>query len=144
MNFYCKIYSISDPSNITMSPICFKYSHLSMYGKQLGSFRTRTASSSVVMAEWNTDLFGHCSLADETSTDVVNRAARINYFCQHTNTINGQNKTYILVNLSWFLYHPKYADFGKPITITYLILVEFILQSQYSALRKELFLLLRS
>lgn len=116
---FCKLYSISDPSNIIMSAIRMKYSHISMYGKQLGSFKTRTASSSVVMAEWNTCLLGPCSLADETSTNVVNRAARINYFCKHTITIHGQSKTHVLVNLSWFLYHPKYADLGKPITLWY-------------------------
>ena len=87
VNLYCKLYSVSDSSNITMPSVCMKYSHLSMYNKQLGSFRTRMASSSVVIAAWDTRLLGPCSLADETSADIVSRAARINYFCKHAVTV---------------------------------------------------------
>ena len=43
----------------------------------------------------------------------------INYFCKHRVTIEGQNKILILVNLSWFLYHPKHTELGKPVTIWY-------------------------
>ena len=119
LNLYCKLYSISDSSGITMSKVCMRYSHLFMNEKQLGSFRSRMASSSIVIAEWDTQLFGACSSEAETVADLVNRAVRINYFCKHRVTIEGQNKTHILVNLSWFLYHPRHTELGKPVTIWY-------------------------
>ena len=30
--------------------------------------------------------------------------------------MNGSNFEYLLVSLSWFLYHPKFESKGKPIT----------------------------
>jgi hypothetical protein len=44
-----------------------------MYGKQLGSHRSRMASSFIVLVTWNNVLFG---VSSEPS---VERAARINY-----------------------------------------------------------------
>ena len=38
------------------------YTQLSMNDKQLGSFRTRTESSSIVIAEWNIQLLGLANL----------------------------------------------------------------------------------
>ena len=120
-NLYCKLYSVADSSSVavTVSSVCMRYSHLSMYNKQLGSFKTRMSSSSVVIAEWDTRLLGPCCLADNISADVVSRAARIDYFCKHVVTIGDQSKTHMLVHLSWFLYHPQHAEAGKPITIWY-------------------------
>lgn len=53
------------------------------------------------------------------ATECVNRAARINYICEHNIVINGQNKTHVLVNLSWFLYHSKHMNVGKPVSVWY-------------------------
>lgn len=113
---YCKLYSVSDHSNVVMSSVYMRYSHLFVNGKLLGSHKSRTASSSTVIVSWEANLFGPCS---EQSGDVICRAARIQYFCKHTVTINGENKTHMLINLSWFLYHPKKDVFGKPITVWY-------------------------
>ena len=113
---YCKLYSVSDYSNVVMPSAYMKYSHLYVNGKILGSHKSRTASSSIVIASWKASLFQPCS---EEAGDVINRAARIYYFCQHSVTINGVNKTHILAYLSWFLYHPKKSVFGKPITVWY-------------------------
>ena len=62
------------------------------------------------MALWNVNWCGPC-LA-EGIDNVVTRAARINYFCKHV-TIEDVNKTHLLANLSWFLYHPKHTLLGK-------------------------------
>ena len=69
------------------------------------------------MALWNVNWFGPCSDAD--SSDIVTRAASINYFCKHSVSVKGVNKTHLLANLSWFLYHPKNTQLGKPITIKF-------------------------
>ena len=69
------------------------------------------------MALWNVNWFGPC-LA-EGIDNVVTRAARINYFCKHSVTIEGVDKTHLFANLSWFLYHPKHTQLGKPISIWY-------------------------
>ena len=61
-----------------------------------------------------------------TSTSMtVFRAVRINSFCKHVVAIDGQTKTHIiLVSLSWFRYHPKNSEFGKPTTVWYCDLFE--------------------
>ena len=113
---YCKMYPATDCSqDIFMSSIYYRYAHIVVNCKQLGSKNSRSAASSTVMALWNVAWFGPCS--DLSSSDVVIRAARVNYFCKHSITVKGVNKTHVLVNLSWFLYHPKNTQLGKPITI---------------------------
>ena len=84
---------------------------------QLGSKKSRSASSSIVMVPWNVNWFESCSNA--VSSNIITRLARINYFSKHDVTINGVNKTHLLTNLSWFLYHPKNTLLGRPITVWY-------------------------
>ena len=55
---YVELYSTSR-SSVELSSVCLKYSHLSMYGKHLGSFKSRFSSSSIVMVAWKNMLFGH-------------------------------------------------------------------------------------
>ena len=45
------------------------------------------------------------------------RAARINYFISHTFKVDGEEKTEMLVNLSWYQYHPYHFSKGKPLTV---------------------------
>ena len=113
---YCKLYSISDPSNIVKSTIFMRYSCIVLCNKQLGSHNTRSASSSTIMATWDQQLLGICCA--EGGSRVI-RAARINYFCKHTVSINGVNTTHLLAHLSWILYHPSQTSLGKPLTIWY-------------------------
>ena len=78
---YCKLYSVSDHSNVVMSSMYMRYSHLFVNGKLLGSYKSRTASSSTVIASWDANLFGPCS--EESGGDTC-RAARLHYFCKHS------------------------------------------------------------
>ena len=93
-----------------MSSLYMRYSHIFVNDKLLGSYKSPTAFSSTVIVSWKVSLFG--SYSEETG-DVICRAARINYFCQHSVTINEENKTHMLTN------HPKKNVFGKPITVWY-------------------------
>lgn len=111
MELYSELYSTSR-SSVEISAVCMRYTHVSMHGKQLGAHRSRMASSSVVMVTWNGTLFG-------VSESCVIRAARINYFCKHVAVINGHHKSHLLANFSWFKYHPKNDNFGKPVTVWY-------------------------
>lgn len=110
---YCKLYSVSDYSNVAMSSVYMRYSHLFFNGTILGSYKSRTASSSTVIVSWETNLFAPSS--EETGDDIC-RAARINYFCKHSVTINGEHKTHMLTTFLG-LYHPKKNVFGKPISL---------------------------
>ena len=65
---YCKLYSVSDHSNVVMSSMYMRYSHLFVNGKLLGSYKSRTASSSTVIASWDANLFGPCS--EESGGDI--------------------------------------------------------------------------
>lgn len=55
-------------------------SYVTFIGKQMGSKRSRSASSSTVMALLKVNWFVTCS--DAESSDIVTRAASINYFCK--------------------------------------------------------------
>ena len=85
---YRKLYCVTDDSDLYLSSICLRYSHVTVNGKQLGSKKSRSASSSTVMAMWNVNWFGPCSDAD-----IVTRAASINYFSKHTVSLKRVNKT---------------------------------------------------
>lgn len=111
IELYSNLYYTSR-SSIEISAICMRYTHISIYGKHLGAHNSRMSSSSVVMVTWNNEFFG-------VSDSCVVRAARINYFCKHATVINGYHKSHLLVNLSWFKYHPKNVAFGKPVTVWY-------------------------
>ena len=69
------------------------------------------------MALWNVNWFGPCSDAD--SSDIVTRAASINYFCKHSVSVKGVNKTRLQIYPGFCIYHPKNTQLGKPITIWY-------------------------
>lgn len=124
---YCKLYSVSDTSSVVMSTLYVQYSHIHINNKQLGSFRSRSSSSSTVEVSWVSDLFG--AQTSEVNVGSDSRVARINYFIKHAVTINGQNKTHLLAHLSWFLYHPKHTFLANQLpfgTMTFLSLVVFI------------------
>lgn len=114
-NYLIKLYSRMNDINeltIEISPIVLKFNYLSMYGKHLGSYKSRVSSSSTVIITWNDHLFGNPQPLKE-------RAARVNYFCKHVASINGKSKTHILANLSWFKDHPKHSSLGSSISIWY-------------------------
>ena len=76
-----------------------------MYGRQLGSYQSRSSSSSTVMATWN--------LRNEEAV----RPARINYFAEHSINVNNTWATHLLFSASWFKTHPKQQHYGKPISL---------------------------
>lgn len=69
------------------------------------------------MALLNVNWFGHSAV--ERAEVVVARAARKSYFCRHSITVRGVNKTHLLANLSWFVYHPNNTKLSKPLSIWY-------------------------
>lgn len=99
---------------------CWRHDRIELYGKQLGCYRLRSSSSSIVLAQWNSDLFGSPIATLPPSFALDNsplRAARINYFISHTVKVNNEEKTEILVGLSWFQFHPDHFSKGKPLTV---------------------------
>ena len=66
-----------------------KYTTLKLNGKQLGSHRSRSSSSSVVIASWNYQVFGPstCTNSAESSEDGEDRPVRINYLAVYTFTL---------------------------------------------------------
>ena len=87
-------------------------------GHQLGVHNSRFCSSSIVFAQWDSNIFdSHCISSV--------RAARIDNFYKHTVTIDGNSKSHLLVSLSWYKFHPKHLEFGKPVTVWYFDLFEY-------------------
>ena len=87
---------------------------MTLGGASLGSHKSRSRSSSVVIAEWNVDLLGVESKDGERNEK---RPVRINYFAKHTAHISSTAHTHMLVHVSWFNCHPQKFVCGKPVTI---------------------------
>jgi len=87
-----------------------KYKSLSMYGKQLGSYKSRPSHSSVVMIKWNILLFNSISsISDEL------RPARINYFASFS-IPQKKDEPVIIASVLWFQQHPLKKICAKPLT----------------------------
>lgn len=62
-------------------------------------------------------MFG-CSESESSSVSPQTiRLARVDYFAKQVATINSKMHTH----LSWFKFHSKISDFGKPVTVVYCI-----------------------
>ena len=97
---------LNPDSHIEMFSSFRKYTSLKINGKQLGGFKTRSATSSVVLIEFNNFLFNpstpSTSIATTTIEITEQRPVRINYFAAHSIKINGEDQPNILVCVSWF------------------------------------------
>ena len=113
---YQNLYSV-DEHLFDIPSFCKKYRTILLDGRHLGSYKSRSTSSSCILAIWKSDLFG-TPVASGISLPINPlRAARIDHFFLHTVTINGANFEHMLVSLSWFLYHPNFESKGKPVTV---------------------------
>ena len=118
---YSRLYSVP-LSNIDTATTCVRYTSMVVKGCQLGVFKSRFCSSSIVFAKWDSNIFDSRCISNL-------RAARIDSFYKHTVTINGNSKAHLLVSLLWYKFHPKHLDFGKPITVWYCDLFEYYVYS---------------
>ena len=91
-----------------------KYKSLTVSGKILGSFRSPSHSSSLVMARWNSKCFGSNS---SNVSQVVCRPLQIQFFVKHPIVINKKLYTHILARVNWFKKHPLQEEYGKPVTV---------------------------
>ena len=117
---YAKLFSV--PEYSLELPVSYrKYTTLKLNGKQLGSHRSISSSSLVVIASWNYQLFGPstCTSSVESSEDGEDRRVRINYFAVHTFTLceTARDVKIILFSASWFKFNPNKDNCGKPVTI---------------------------
>lgn len=120
---YTALYKVSR-SDLVMSTCYMQFSTARVNGKQLGTHKTHTTSSSIAIATWKQDIFGISNVPGPRASTTLHRAERINYFCQHNVLIDGQNRSHLLVSLSWFKFHPKCYEFGKPLPVWYYDLFE--------------------
>ena len=118
------LYSKLNPdSHIELYSPFRKYTSVKINEKQLGSSRTRSATSSIVLIEFNSFLFNlstpSTSTSTATTTTVITeqRPVRINYFAAHSIKVNGEDQPNILVCVSWFQKHPLKDSCGKPLTV---------------------------
>jgi hypothetical protein len=110
---YTELYNVRE-IDITLSSVYEKLSHASIYGKQLGSSRSRMASSSLVFIDLK-----------EFNNEII-KLARINYFCKHSVIIHPNHQVMLLLNVCWLKEHPKSSTFGKPLSVWYTDLYESI------------------
>ena len=106
---YSKLYPDAD---IEVYSSFKKYYSINVYGKQLGSCRSRSSHSSVVMIKWNNFLFN-----PSTPIDDELRPARINYFASFYVKVDNEDRPNVIVSVSWFRQHPLKNSCGKPLTV---------------------------
>ena len=111
-NMYCSLYKIDD---VDLAQTCFAYKSLTVNGYRLSNYKSRSASSSIVMTYYDPTTFQKCATL---------KAARINQFYQHSVTICNEVKSHLLAYLSWYQEHPESSSCGKPVTIWYQDLFE--------------------
>ena len=109
VNLYCSIYSVPVTEE-NISYTCLSYDHIVLNGKLYGTCNSRTASSSIVIANWVTEIL-------PCSSPLSLRAARIEKFYKHSVDIGEENKTHLLCLLSWFKPYPQ--TITKPISVWY-------------------------
>lgn len=78
-----------------------KYKHITMYGKQIGAHKSRSNSSSLVMALRNQK----------------ERPATIKYLAKHAPTIKSTRYTFLLFYCWWYKSRADKDLFGKPVTV---------------------------
>lgn len=93
-----EFFSSSYPGSIEINETYKQYSWVTVNGTTLGSFKSRSKSSSIVLAEYNDEV----------------RPGRINFFAVVS---NGTVYNPTLVCLSWFKHHEEKDACGKPVTI---------------------------
>ena len=113
-----RLYSVS-LSSLQFSRSCWKYQ---IQDKQIGSYQSRSRPSSIVMANWNSDLFEHILAAEleepeQTSHSNLLKPARVNYFLLHDVVINDTPITHLFVSLSWYKCHSRGNSLGKPLSL---------------------------
>ena len=98
MELYTDLYKVSR-SALVMSSRFQQYSGslAKLNSKQFGTHKTRTAASSVAMEVWDSTYLGSSSTTPSTSTSMTAvRPVRINSFCKHSLSIDGQNTTHLI------------------------------------------------
>ena len=98
-----QLFTILHPAaiNCQISSLYRKYSTVMKGGKAFGNFKSRSKSSSIILAELNGE----------------SRPARINYFARVSTLIDGAPDIHILVCLSWYKNHAQKLACGKPVTV---------------------------
>ena len=119
INLYSYLYSVSH-SDIDIAHTCSSYSSVILNGKMFGTHKSRTAASSIIFGQCDSNLF-----QQPTAPLSGLRAARIEKFYKHSTTINGEIKVHLLASLSWYKAHPQNKSFGKPISVWYYDLFEY-------------------
>ena len=106
---FSQLYSVP-LSDVHSNSTFYKFKDLTLNGKRLGSWQSRSSNSSILTASWYPSFFG-CDGSRDT------RPVRVNYFAKHVVTIQATPITHLLFSPSWFKAHPERMHYGKPISI---------------------------
>lgn len=93
---------------VEIASICSSYPYVTYNGQILGTFKSRAASSSIVMTKCFNS--GHES---------PSQAGRIINIYKHSVYIKGVIKEHLLLYMSWYERHPENSCYGKPVSIWY-------------------------
>ena len=111
---YSSLYCIQE-EDVIINSAYQKYVFATLNGKVLGRYKSRSKSSSIVIASWNPQMF--CHNYPEEYDSCFERPVRIEFFAQHTVTLQTKAHTHLLFSALWFKPHPKKDFYGKPLTV---------------------------
>ena len=101
---YAKLNCVSS-SDIEIPSVCWKYSSFTLNGKVIGTYQTRSHSSSFVAATWDVSIFGDIlsSIVEDffiTDGKLV-RPVHISSFLLHRPRIESRVHEFLLASVSW-------------------------------------------
>lgn len=99
---YSELAQVS-PTEIEVPSAFMKYQQITMYGKSIGACKSRSISSSLVMAT--------------QKQGMEERPATVKYFSKHTVTIQCIRYTFLLFYCWWYKPRADKDIFGKPVTV---------------------------
>ena len=108
INLYSYLYSVS-VTEIDIAHTCSSYSSVTLDGTFFGTNKSRSAASSIIIAQWDS------SLTMRPSAPISElQATRIDKFYKHTITIKDEVKVHMLASLSWYKLTLKVCHLVNP------------------------------
>ena len=109
---YSRLYSV--PILDIQIPLCYrKYRTIKLDQTLIGSHKSQSSNSSLVLAFWSQELFGSPS----SGADNEERPVRINYLANPSISVQSTQHNVSLFSASLFKTHPSKHTYGKPVTV---------------------------
>ena len=114
---FCKLHGPA--ASVIVNSIFFKYLTVTINGREFRASGKRTKVPSVVLASWDTQLYGMppTPLPYATSVALNMRPVDVHYFMKVFFTLEDSTFSLLFAHASWFYPRPDCHAFGKPVEL---------------------------